>query len=101
MDIILVIIVVCAILVMIFKKFDSFVYYVAMVDIFLRILSFIANNIPLDFLSNFINTYFPKSVSNIIDIYSSGIFQTVFMWLLLIIYCIFDFHIIKTFFKKK
>lgn len=101
MDIILVIIVVCAILVMIFKKFDSFVYYVAMVDIFLRILSFIANNIPLDFLSNFINTYFPKSVSNIIDIYSSGIFQTVFMWLLLIIYCIFDFYIIKTFFKKK
>lgn len=101
MDIILVIIVVCAILVMIFKKFDSFVYYIAMVDIFLRILSFIANNIPLDFLSNFINTYFPKSVSNIIDIYSSGIFQTVFMWLLLIIYCIFDFYIIKTFFKKK
>ena len=101
MDIILIIIVLCAVLVMIFKKFDSFVYYVAMVDIFLRILAFISANIPLAFLSNFLNAYFPKSISNIIDIYSSGIFQTVFMWLLLIVYCIFDFYIARAFFRKK
>ncbi|MBE6149187.1 MAG: hypothetical protein E7170_00505 [Firmicutes bacterium] len=101
MDIVLIIIVLGAVLVMIFKKFSSFVYYIAMTDIFLRILAFIAANLPLTFLTNFLNTYFPKSIPNIIDIYSSGIFQTVFMWLLLIIYCIFDFYIARTFLKKK
>lgn len=101
MDIVLIIIVLGAVLVMIFKKFSSFVYYIAMVDIFLRILAFISSNLPLKFLSNFLDTYFPKSVSNIIEIYSSGIFETVFIWLLLIIYCIFVFYIARTFFKKK
>ena len=101
MDVVLIIIVLGAVLVMIFKKFSSFVYYIAWVDIFLRILSFIAANLPLAFLSNFIRTYFPASVTNIIEIYSSGIFEVVFIWLLFIIYCIFDFYIARTFFKKK
>ena len=101
MDIVLIVIVLAGVLVMIFKKFSSFVYYIAMVDIFLRILAFIAANVPVAFLTNFLNAYFPKSIPNIIDIYSSGIFQTVFMWLLLIVYCIFDFYIVRTFFKKK
>lgn len=101
MDIVLIIIVLGAVLVMIFKKFSSFVYYVGMVDIFLRILAFISANLPLAFLSNFINAYFPKSIPNIIEIYSSGIFEIVLLWLLLIVYCIFDFYIARTFFKKK
>ena len=101
MDIVLIIIVLGAVLVMIFKKFSSFVYYIAFVDIFLRILAFIAANLPLAFLSNFLNAYFPKSIPNIIEIYSSGIFKVVFLWLVLIIYCIFDFYIARTFFKKK
>lgn len=101
MDIVLIIIVLGAVLVMIFKKFSSFVYYIAMVDIFLRILAFISANLPLAFLSNFLNTYFPKSISNIIEIYSSGIFEVVLMWLLLIVYCIFDCYIFKAFLKKK
>ena len=101
MDIVLIIIVLGAVLVMIFKKFNSFVYYVGMVDIFLRILAFISANLPLDFLSNFISTYFPKSLTNIIEIYSSGIFEIVLSWLLLIVYCVFDFYIARIFFKKK
>ncbi len=101
MDIVLVIIVLGGLAVMIFKKFSSFVYYVAWVDIFLRILAFIASHLPLAFLSNFINTYFPKSVFNIVEIYTSGIFETVFIWLLVILYCVFDFYVARTFFKKK
>ena len=101
MDVVLIIIVLGAVLVMIFKKFSSFVYYIAAVDIFLRILDFISKNLPLKFLSNFIESYFPDSIRNIIEIYSSGIFEVVFIWLLFVIYCIFDFYIIRTFFKKK
>jgi len=101
MDIVVIILVVAAVLVMIFKKFPSFVYYVAFVDIFLRILDFIANNVPVNFISNFINNYFPNSLSNVIELYSSGIFTTVLLWLLLIVYVIFDFYLIRLLWHKK
>ena len=54
-------------------KEESFVYYVAFVDIFLRLIDFLGNNIPP--INGFINTYFPSSVSGIISMYSSGIFE--------------------------
>jgi len=100
MDIIVIILVILAVIVMIFKKFGSFVYYVCLVDIFLRILDFLANNIPLDFLSNFLNTYFPNSINHIIEIYTSGIFTTVLIWIMVLLYGILDFYLIRTFWKK-
>lgn len=100
MDVIVIILVLIAVAVMIFKKFGSFVYYVCLVDIFLRILSFLASNIPLKFFSNFIHTYFPSSVESIIRMYTSGIFTTVLVWLLVILYMILDFYLIRTFWKK-
>lgn len=101
MDIVVIVLVIGALAVMIFKKFSSFVYYVAMIDIFLRILDFFSNNLPLDFVKDFLNTYFPSSVEGIIKMYSSGIFTTVLIWLLVVIYIFFDAYVIKTFFKKK
>ena len=100
MDIIVIILVILAVIVMIFKKFSSFVYYVCLVDIFLRILDFLANNIPLDFLSNFLNTYFPNSINHIIEMYTSGIFTTVLMWIMVLLYGILDFYLLRTFWKK-
>lgn len=58
MDIVVIVLVIAAIAVMIFKKFSSVIYYIGIVDIFLRILDFIANNIPVSVISNFINSYF-------------------------------------------
>ncbi len=101
MDIVVVVLVVLAIVVMIFKKFSSVIYYIGIVDIFLRILDFIANNIPVPIVSNFINSYFPNSISNIIEMYSSGIFTTVLLWALCIVYIILLFYLIRTFWKKK
>jgi len=100
MDVIVIIFVLLAVVVMIFKKFSSFVYYICFVDIFLRILSFIARNIPLEFLKNFIYKYFPLSVESIIRSYTSGIFTTVLLWVLVILYIILDSYLIRTFFKK-
>ena len=101
MDIVVIVFVLAAVVVMIFKRFSSFVYYIAFADIFFRILDFIANNLPINFLSNFLNTYFPNSVSHIINIYSQGIFTTVLLWILLVIYIIFDGYLIKALWHKK
>ncbi len=100
MDLIVVILVVLAAIVMIFKKIDGFVYYICLVDIFLRILDFIANNLPVSFISNFINTYFPDNFDSIIRSYTSGIFTVVLIWLLLIVYIIFDYYLVRAFWKK-
>lgn len=100
MDIIVIILVILAVVVMIFKKVSSFVYYICLVDIFLRILDFLANNIPINFISNFINTYFPNSFAHIIEMYTSGIFTTVLIWVLVLLYGVLDFYLIRTFWKK-
>ena len=101
MDIVVIILVIAAFIIMFLKRFKSFVYYIAFADIFLRILDFIANNLPIKFLSDFLNTYFPNSVEHIINIYSSGIFTTVLLWLLLILYIIFDGFLLKALWNRK
>lgn len=101
MNVVIVVLVVGALAVLIFKKFSNMVYYIGIVDIFLRVLSFIAANIPIKEISNFIYTYFPSSVPSIINMYSSGIFNTILMWLLCIIYILLDVYLIKIFWKKK
>ncbi len=101
MDIVVIVLVIAAIAVMIFKKFSNVIYYIGIIDIFLRILDFIANNIPVPIVSNFINSYFPNSVNHIIDMYSSGIFTTVLLWLLCVVYIILLFYLVRIFWKKK
>ncbi len=101
MDIVVIVLVIGAIAVMIFKRFSSVIYYLGIIDIFLRVLDFIANNLPLAVVSNFINTYFPNSLPGIIESYSEGIFTTVLLWALCIVYIILLFYLIKIFWKKK
>lgn len=101
MDVVVIIFVLGALAVMIFKKFSSVVYYFGIVDILFRVLAFIASNLPVAFISDFLHKYFPSSIPNIISLYSSGIFTTVLMWLLVIIYAILDYYLIRIFLKKK
>ena len=101
MDVVVIIFVLGAVAVMIFKKFNNLVYYIAFMDILFRVLAFIADNIPIDMISDLLSNYFPNSVSNVIDVYSSGIFTTVLIWLLVIIYIILDYYLIRLFLKKK
>ena len=101
MNVVIIILVVGALAVLIFKRFSNVVYYIGIVDIFLRILSFIAANIPIKEISNFIYTYFPSSVPSIINMYSSGIFNTILMWVLCLLYIFLDIYLIKIFWKKK
>ena len=101
MDVVVIIIVILALAVMIFKKFSNVVYYIGIVDIFLRVLDFIGNNIPIPIFTNFVNSYFPNSISHIIEMYSSGIFTTVLLWALCINYMVLLFYLIRTFWKKK
>ena len=97
----IVIIVLLLIVVFCFRRFSSFVYSFAIIDIFLRIVNFIKNNIPIDELKNALNKYFPGSIEHVICGYSSGIIETILMWAYTILYAIFLSYVIKTFIHKK
>ncbi len=99
-DLIVLILIILAVI-MFFKRFDSFVYAVAIVDIFLRILSFIKNNIGLKDVSNLISKYLPDNIFAIINKYSSGLINTILKWGFVLIMTIFLSYVIKIFIKKK
>ena len=89
------------VVIMFFKRFSSFVYFIAIVDIMLRILTFIRNNIGLPDVSALIAKYIPESILAIFAKYTSGICYTILSWGFIIIMIIFESYIIKFFIKKK
>lgn len=98
----LIVFVVLLVLVLLFfKRFSSFVFFIAIVDITLRILTFIKNNIGLSDISQIIGKYIPSSIIGIINKYTSGIISTIISWGYIVIMSIFLFYICKIFFKKK
>lgn len=100
MDLVILLVLI-GIVVFIFKKFSSFIYFVAIVDIFLRILTFIKLQISNYEIYNLLNKYVPTSIPGILNSYSTGLLNTILIWLYVIGMGIFEFYIIKTFIKKK
>lgn len=100
MDLVILLILV-GIVVFIFKKFSSFIYFLAIIDILLRILTFIKLQIPSQEVYALLNKYVPTSIPGILNAYSTGILNTILVWLYVIAMIIFESYIIKTFFRKK
>ena len=84
-----------------FRRFSNVVYVICIIDIFLRILNRLDILLGVPEYSNLVNKYFHDSMLDIIDSYSSGIIYTIFSWILLGIYIVFLFYVIRTFFRKK
>lgn len=97
----IVLIVLMLIVVMFFKRFSSFVFFMAIIDIFLRICSFIRDNIPLRDVANIIAKYLPSNIFSIIDKYTNGIVTVILNWCFVFIMTIFLGYIIKIFLNKK
>ena len=89
--------------IMFFKRFSSFVFFLAIVEITLRILAFIKNNIGLGDVSKLIGKYLPENIFAIIDNYAGSIpsLCIVLKWIFVLFMGIFLYYIIKIFIKKK
>lgn len=84
----------------VFKKFDTFVYSLAALDIFLRIVNFLKGNLMSAEIYQFINKNFPASIPSLIDKYTNGIFNEVLIWIYVINFIIFEIYIIKKILDK-
>ena len=85
----------------IFRRFDSFVYLIAIIEIFLRILTFIKNNIGLNDVAGLIDKYFPENFFDIINKYVNGTINIILKWGFVVIMTIFLGYIVHYFIKKK
>ena len=97
----IVLIVLLIVVIVCFRRFSSFVYFIGIVDIFLRILTFIKNNIGLPDLAAVIDNYIPESILAIAGNYTDGILYTIIAWAYIVIMAIFLFYNTKFFIKKK
>ena len=91
------------VVVMFFKRFSSFVFLIAIIDIFLRIVTFIKNNIGLKDVAHIIGKYFPENMFAIINKYTGNmeLVNTILKWTFVFIMTCFLSYIIKIFLKKK
>ena len=83
------------------RTFSGFVYSVAMVDIFLRILAFIKAKLFAGNILVFLNKWFPVSIPAIIDKYTDGALCEVLIWVYIGIMVVFLFYTVRIFIKKK
>ena len=89
------------VVIMFFKNYQSFVFLMAIIDIFLRILSFIKSNIGLPDVSHIIGKYFPDSIFDIINSYTKGTLNIIIKWCFVIVMINFLFYITRIFLRKK
>lgn len=98
----LVVLIVLLVFVIIYsKRFQTYMFGFGMIDILFRILNLINGFIPIKEIKTFINTYIPASIPSVINHYATGIFDTVLIWIYIIIMAIFLFYVVKIFLKRK
>lgn len=94
--------VILALVIVCFRKFSSFVYVVGIIDIMFRLIHFIANNMGVPEIKALVNRIgFPESIPGVISKYTDGVFTTVLIWVFVAIMIVFEFYVIRTFWRKK
>lgn len=102
MDVVLIILVIAIIVVgLFFKNFKSVLYFLGIVEIFFRLIHKLADLLGIKQFISFTSKYIPESLESIINNYSSGILNTVLIWILLFLFIYFEWYLIKYWIKKK
>ena len=84
-----------------FRRLDSSVSFVAALDIFFRILTFLKNNLGVEEIRNFISKYFPESLPGIISKYTDGVLCTILIWVYVAMFAVFLFYTVRSLWRKR
>ncbi len=102
MDIVLIVLVILIVIVgLFFKDFKSVVYFIAILEVLFRLLHKISSLLNVNVFNNFVNSYIPSSIEGIINIYSSGILNTILIWVMIFIFSCFLYYLVIYWIKKK
>lgn len=100
MDILIILLIIAVVLIFHKRTFSGFIYTVIVIDLFLRIIDFIKDNLAKNELYALLD-YLPGSIPDIIVKYTNGILSTILIWLIVICYIIFEYYSIRILIKKK
>lgn len=100
MDLIILVIAI-GLIIFFYKKLRNVIYFLGILEIFFRLTHTIADALRIDAFNEFVDGVIPASILSILDKYSSGLLYNVFVWLLIIVFILFESYLIKGFFKKK
>lgn len=101
MDVIILIAVIVLFVFLFKRTFSSFVYAVAVTDIFFRIVTYLKDRLTNGSLWVFIDKYIPNNIPTVIEKYTNYEFSIVLIWAYVIIMIVFEFYAIRTFMHKK
>ncbi len=83
------------------KDFKFFIYFLGIAELFFRLMHFIADNLKIAELSNFIRNYIPESIFNILAKYSNGLFYEILCWALFAAFVTLEVYLVKYLLKRK
>lgn len=101
MDVIILIAVIVLFVFLFKKTFSSFVYAVAVTDIFFRIITYLKIRLTSGELYTFLDKNIPSNIPTVIEKYTNYEFSIVLIWGYVILMIIFEFYAIRTFMHKK
>ena len=83
-----------------FKNFNACIYFIAIIDIFLRIITYLKlNYLRSDAFSFF--DFIPSDIPSILNSFELGAFNEILMILYVMVYIIFEVLLIRYFIKRK
>jgi len=83
------------------KRYQTYIFGFGMIDVLFRILNVIKGFIPSRDIQRFIKTYVPQSIPGVINRYTTGVINTVLIWVYVILMGIFLCLVVKVFIKRK
>lgn len=101
MDVIILIAVIVLFVFLFKRTFSSFVYAVAVTDIFFRIVTYLKIKLTSGALYAFIDKNIPSNIPAVIEKYTNYEFSVVLIWAYVVIMIVFEFYAIRTFMHKK
>ncbi len=98
MDVIIVLILLI-IIALIFKRLDNTIIAFGLIDVFLRIVFFIGNHTTSG-IKAFTNKYFPASIEAILRNHSTGMLETILVWLYVILMAMFWYYVLRMLIRR-
>lgn len=101
MDVIILIAVIVLFVFLFKRTFSSFVYAVAVTDIFFRIVTYLKIRLTSGALYAFLDKNIPSNIPAVIEKYTNYEFSIVLIWGYVILMIVFEFYAIRIFMKKR
>ena len=89
-----------ALIIFIFKNFNASIYFIVMVDIFLRLVTYLFEHYLRADTFSFLESL-PSSLLEVVNSFSLGILNEIFVAIYIAIYIIFEVLLIRFFIKRK